>query len=148
MIRKRTKSFKQHIEADLEILPLMNLFVVLIPMLLLSAVFLEIAVIKMQLPSDDTPANEEKRERLDLSIAISDGAWVVKGKRLTAQTIERSDEASEEQLRSLLASIKADHPQEEAVVIRSQETTRYDDIVQVMDASRESGLPNISLAGS
>ena len=62
--------------------------------------------------------------------------------------MDRLGEQADEDLRAVLAAVKADHPSEEDVVIVSEPETRYDDIVEVMDASRESGLPNISLSGS
>ena len=65
MIRKRQRSLGEHVEGDLEILPLMNLFVVLIPMLLISAVFVHLTVIRMNLPSDDASATPPQRERLE-----------------------------------------------------------------------------------
>lgn len=147
MIRKRQKSLGAHVEGDLEIMPLMNLFVVLIPMLLISAVFIQVSVIKMNLPSDDaTPPPE--RDRLGLAVEITESAWVVKGRRLDTVRIAREDGAAEQELLAALAGVKAGHPDEDGLVIESQDDTRYEDIVLVMDVSREAGLPNISLAGS
>jgi len=148
MIRKRQRSLGEYVEGDLEILPLMNLFVVLIPMLLISAVFVHMSVIRMNLPSDEVAEAAAERERLGLSVEIQEEVWVVKGRRLEARTIDRLGEQADEDLRAVLAAVKADHPSEEDVVIVSEPETRYDDIVEVMDASRESGLPNISLSGS
>jgi biopolymer transport protein ExbD len=145
MIRRRRKHFHEHVEEDLEILPLMNLFVVLIPMLLISAVFIEMAVIRMDLPGDhDPPA--KPRESLALSVSIQPESWVVKGRRLEARTIDRDGEDAETRLAETLAAIAADHPDDHEVVIRSQPETHYDDIVAVMDVSRGAGLPNVSLA--
>lgn len=147
MVRRRRKRFNEHVEQDLEVLPLMNLFVVLIPMLLLSAVFLEITVIRMNLPSDDDSTDPSKREALALSVSILPGQWVVKGRALETLTIDRADVDAEASLGAALASIAVDHPDDHDVVIRSQDTTAYEAIVAVMDASREAGLENISLAG-
>ncbi len=147
MVRRRRKRFNEHVEQDLEILPLMNLFVVLIPMLLLSAVFLEITVIRMNLPSDDDSTDPSKREALALSVSILPEQWVVKGRALETLTIDRADVDAEASLGAALASIAVNHPDDHDVVIRSQDTTAYEAIVAVMDASREAGLENISLAG-
>jgi len=45
------RSFRHEVNCDLELRPLMNVFIVLIPMLLMSAVFIEIRVIEMALPT-------------------------------------------------------------------------------------------------
>ena len=130
---------------DLELLPLMNLFVVLIPMLLLSAVFLELAVIKMNLPNDEATPPATPKEQLGLSVAILDESWVVKGRKLETRTIDRLGEAAEEDLRAALADVTGRFPSNQDVTILSESTTRYDDIVLVMDVSRESGLVNVGL---
>jgi biopolymer transport protein ExbD len=147
MALRRSRREHKRNEEDLELLPLMNLFVVLIPMLLLSAVFLELAVIKMVLPTDETPLSKNEIESLNLSIAITDAQYVVKGRRLPAQTIDRSSDDSEGSLRDTLAALTERFPDEHAVVIVSQAETRYDDIISVMDVSRETGFGNISLSG-
>ena len=148
MRRRNKRGYRQFIESDLEIMPLMNLFVALIPMLLISAVFVHMSVIRMNLPSDEAAEAAAERERLGLSVEIQEEVWVVKGRRLEARTIDRLAEQADQDLRAVLAAVKADHPSEEDVVIVSDPETRYDDIVEVMDASRESGLPNISLSGT
>ncbi len=147
MIRRRKRHFHEHVDSDLEILPLMNLFVVLIPMLLLSAVFLELSVIRMGLPTDDAAASE-KEESLGLVIAIDEARWVVKERARPDRTVDRSAETAEDELRTVLADVTHRFPSENEVVIESRPTTRYDDIVHVMDVSREVGLVGISLKGA
>jgi len=66
--RKRRRS-REIVAADIEVMPLMNLFIVLIPLLLLSAVFIEVSVIDMALPSSAEAANAEDA-RLDLTVRI------------------------------------------------------------------------------
>ncbi len=50
--RSLGRSFRELVEKDLDIMPLMNLFVALIPMLLISAVFLNVTVIEMDAPPE------------------------------------------------------------------------------------------------
>jgi biopolymer transport protein ExbD len=145
MDRKR-RSVRAVVQDELEVLPLMNLFVVLIPMLLLSAVFLEMSVIRMGLPSDESD-DSPPRERLSLSVSIRDDAWVVKGRRLDTVVIDRTADDADTRLRAALSSVSERFPEDHDVVVRPAERTRYEDIVSVMDASRESGFPGVSLAG-
>lgn len=146
MQRRRKARHREQIAADLEILPLMNLFVVLIPMLLLSAVFLEITVIRMNLPTDEE-SPDSPRETLGLSVSILPEQWVVKGRRLETMRLDRAGENAEAALSELLAGIATSHPEDHDLIIRSEDDTHYDDIVTVMDVSRGAGLENISLAG-
>jgi biopolymer transport protein ExbD len=149
-MRKRShRGYRQLIESDLEIMPLMNLFVALIPMLLISAVFLKVSAIDMQLPSDDAEADVSSisADALNLSVRIRDDEYVVQGRRLSRRVVIRKSEDAETKLSSILEGIKHDHPENEELVIVSQPNTRYDDIVRVMDISRGSGMGAISLLG-
>ena len=145
MSRRRHRSARELVAEELEILPMMNLFVVLIPMLLLSAVFLEMSVIRMSVPADD--AAEPPKQSLGLSVAIQDESWIVKARRIDTVVIDRAAADADEQLRGTLAGLSSRFPDAHDVVIRNGARTRYEDIVAVMDASRESGFPNVSLAG-
>ena len=147
MKRKRSE-LRERLDGDLEILPMMNLFVVLIPMLLLSAVFIELSVIRMTLPSDDATETPKQQEALGLSIAIEEARWVVKGRALESLVVSRESDDAVEQLRGALSEITGRFPDNRDVVIVSTPRTRYDDIVKVMDVSRETGIDNISLSGA
>ena len=144
----RRRGYRQLIEADLDIMPLMNLFVVLIPMLLLSAVFVEMSAIDMNLPGNDPQANEEPSESLELAVRLEADRYVVSGKRLSARIIERGGENPEDELGAVLRSIRERHPREQSVRIESPDAALYQDIVTVMDISRAAGLGAISLASA
>jgi biopolymer transport protein ExbD len=149
-MRKSTRrGYREIIESDLEIMPLMNLFVALIPMLLISAVFLNVTVIDMKAPPDATDAADgNKKENLALAVTIKEDYFVVEGRRIQKRLIARSDEDADIQLSGALADVVALHPDNTDVMIISQPHTLYTDIISVMDISRESGLPSVSLLGT
>jgi biopolymer transport protein ExbD len=143
------KGYRKIIESDLEIMPLMNLFVALIPMLLISAVFLNVTVIDMQAPpptSDDQDSDVKKG--LALAVTIEDERYQVTGSRIKGQTIRRTEADAEDKLAAVLAAVAANHPDNQDVTIVSQPYTKYYDIIAVMDISRDAGLPAISLLGA
>jgi biopolymer transport protein ExbD len=141
------RGYRDIVESDLEIMPLMNLFVAMIPMLLISAVFLNVTVIDMKAPADDT-AVTPPRESLALSVTIQEAAFVIEGRGIARQVIPRADADADQQLGGALSDVSAAHPDNHDIIIVSQPDTRYDDIVAVMDISRESGLPSVSLLGA
>lgn len=141
----RRRGYRQLVEADLDIMPLMNLFVVLIPMLLLSAVFVEINAIEMDLPGDGI-GGEAERPALDLSIRLEPEAYVVDGRRLRPRTVSRSAEDADDQLFAVLTEIREANPDERVVRIESPDFARYQDLVRVMDVARSTGLDAIGLA--
>lgn len=78
MARRRDDGIDHPEEPDLA--PFMNLVIILIPMLLLSVVFIEVSVINVTMPlggSATTDEEEEEDEPLDLAITLSsDGFYV------------------------------------------------------------------------
>lgn len=143
------RGYRNVIENDLEIMPLMNLFVAMIPMLLISAVFLNVTVIDMKAPPEAADnAGGDKKESLALAVTIKDNFFVIEGRKLTKKVIARVDDDADDQLASALVGIVNSHPGNRDVMIISQPQTKYSDIIAVMDISRESGLPSVSLLGA
>lgn len=138
------RGYREIIESDLELMPLMNLFVAMIPMLLISAVFLNVTVIDMKAPSDAASETPPK-ESLGLSVTIRETAFVIEGRGIDKRVIARTDADADEQLGAALAALSAAHPDNKDVIIVSQQDTNYGDIVVVMDISRDSGLPSVAL---
>jgi biopolymer transport protein ExbD len=146
MSLRKKRGYRQVIESDLDTLPLMGLFVVLIPMLLLSAVFLEISVIDLHIPDDDEIQSENK-DLFSISVRIGEEQYVVEAKGYPQRVISRDGEESVTNLLAQLADISARHPDHHSITIISRSTTRYEDIITVMDVSRDAGLPHASLIG-
>ena len=142
------RSFRELVENDLDIMPLMNLFVALIPMLLISAVFLNVTVIEMNGPGENAAAATPDDAPLNLAVTISADHYVVTGRRLKQAVIDRSAGDPATALGGALAAVVATHPDNRDVMIVSSATTRYDDIIAVMDITRAAGLPSVSLLGA
>ena len=141
------RGYREILENDLELMPLMNLFVAMIPMLLISAVFLNVTVIDMKAPSD-TASDTPNKNALSLSVTIQETAFVVEGRGVPRRVIQRADADADQQLASALAEVSTAHPDNKDVVVVSQPNTNYGDIVAVMDISRENGMPSVALMGA
>ncbi len=135
-------------EAELDLLPMMNVFIVLIPMLLTSAVFLKVTVIDTNVPSATGTAPADAGANLSLAITIKDDYYVVEGKGIASRVIARTDADASAKLAAALADVALAHPDNQDVIIISQPKTRYQDIISVMDVARASGLPSASLLGA
>ena len=148
--RSMGRSFRELVEDDLEIMPLMNLFVALIPMLLISAVFLNVTVIDMDGPPDELSGDPDQKinEPLHLAVTIRENHFVVEGSRLDKSVIDRRTGDPEAVLAETLAAVVAEYPDNREVMIISESRTRYEEIITVMDLSRAAGLPSASLLGA
>ena len=128
-MRKSTRrGYRKIIENELEIMPLMNLFVAMIPMLLISAVFLNVTVIEMKAPPDGAEVNMEKKQSLALAVTIKDNYFVIEGRKLKKRVIARVDDDADEQLAGALVEIVEQHPYNLDIIVISQPHTNYGDI--------------------
>jgi biopolymer transport protein ExbD len=148
--KRVNKSTSSEIELiDLDVTPVMNLFMVLIPFLVSMAVFTHIAAIDFSLP----PAQEEGSDtgdskELDISIVVTPSGFRIVGTGKKLDLIPRvQGQYQFEQLRVLLKAIKFEYPSQKSVVLVLDADILYDDIVKFMDICRESQFPDIGLSG-
>jgi biopolymer transport protein ExbD len=148
--RKRNRQ-AEHVATELEIMPMLNVFIAIIPLLLMSAAFVQVTVIQATLPameaSNETPPAEEP---LDLTIVIRGDGYLVRANGVGIREIERSGAAAAdpalERLAAMLAEIVAANPGHRDVMIVAEPSTKYEEIVEVMDITRAAGLPEATLA--
>ena len=154
--RKRRQG-KTELSQELELMPMLNVFISIIPLLLLSAAFVQLAVIPTTLPTPAVPqvVVPGADVKVALTIVIRPDAYIVQANGVTTSTIGRpvgvsrdvaSATAARAQLGDALKAIAGDDPKKREVQILADPTTRYEDLIDVMDVSRAAGLPEAGLA--
>jgi len=145
------------VNTDLKLMPLMNIIIALIPMLLLSAVFLEVKVIETSLPRDadaSTASAEPATPPLDLAVHVRGDVYVIEGHGVSPLLVPRRansaapDSAAAQLLSQALRAITAAHPGTNDVRIVAEARTRYQEVIALMDVARSAGLVNASLEGA
>lgn len=135
-MRLRRKRQSQE-AAELNITAFMNLMVILVPFLLITAVFSRMSVLELNLPALD--ALEESVEEDSVSLQLQ---LVVREEQLTLQdanvgviqTIERTDDDRQWQtLRELLVEVKGRFPEETGIALLLSPGVSYDTMIQIMD---------------
>ena len=133
-MRSRRRLTKQ--PGDMNITAFMNLMVILVPFLLITAVFTRMTILELNLPPASSSSLDTKQE-LQLEITIRRDALEV-GDRRTG-LIKRIDNAKGYDYKTLsevMKQIKARFPDKLNATILSEPDTTYDVLVQVMDAVR------------
>lgn len=145
---KKTRKLIPEI-GDLNLAPIMNLMVTLIPMLLLSAAFLELVVLETSLPVYNQSAQEQEQKiekpKLGLTVVIKDEGFSIGGQggmlKLEdgSSTISKLSDGTYDflSLSRALFSIKEKYPDEWSVIIVPEYTTSFDVIISTMDSTRE-----------
>ncbi len=147
--RKRRKSGD-----DIEMTPIMNLFLILVPFLLGTAECVNIAVLDMSLPQLNTGASvtqtttELPKQSILSTLEIDENGMQVNSPTFSFPAIKKSANGYDyNALKTQLTQIKQKFPEAADMVVAPQDQIKYDIVIQVMDRCREQGFPNISISG-
>lgn len=123
---------------DINITAFMNLMVILVPFLLITAVFSRVTILELNLPAAAGQAQQDKPQGFQLEVIVrTDGIEV--GDRdggLVKHLPLKDDDHDYEQLSQLLQQIKARFPDKLDVTLLLEPDTDYETVVQVMDSVR------------
>jgi biopolymer transport protein ExbD len=135
---KRIRIRRKHPAVELNITAFMNLMVVLVPFLLMTAVFSHITILDLNLPPPGSEADQPKKPPFELRLTIRSNMLVLSdNQRGLIKRIPKRDKAHNYALlKQTLKQIKARFPDKTALTILAEKNTRYDDLIQAMDASR------------
>jgi biopolymer transport protein ExbD len=136
--RRRTSE-----SAELDMTTFLNLMVVLVPFLLITAVFSRITIVELSLPSAaGGPAPTDPGFRVEV-IVRDDGLELSDGAAVLATIPKLDDEYDLETLSNLVISLKRDHPNDDDASVLLEPQIEYDHLIQVMDAVRSAELPRV-----
>ncbi len=129
---------------ELDMTTFLNLMVVLVPFLLIGAVFSRITIVELDLPTSAAAAGEsEPSYRIEV-IVRDEGLQLTDGKVLLA-TIPKIDERYDLQtLSEHVVALKQNHPNDEYASVLLEPNIEYDHLIQVMDTVRGAELPGES----
>lgn len=125
--------------AELNITAFMNLMVILVPFLLITAVFSRLAILELNLPGASTePADPQDELVFQLEVIVRDAAIEVGDRNLGAFGIYPNEGGAYDfdALSAKLAEIKARYPDKTDAAILLEPDISYDTLVQVMDRVR------------
>ena len=137
-MRSRRGSRRNRETAELNITAFMNLMVILVPFLLITAVFSRLAVLELNLPGSSTePANPQELV-FQLEVIVREGRIEVGDRNVGALGIypNTGDGYDYEALSAKLSEIKRRYPQKTDAAILLESDIPYDTLVQVMDRVR------------
>jgi len=141
-MRRRTRR-RSPVNTDLDITAFLNLMVILIPFLLITAVFSRVTVLDLYLPPNSDISASSKNQ-FNLEIIIRDKSVLVQesSSRLK-KIIKKKDGAYDlNQFSSVLKEIKQKFPDKRDASILPEPNISYDTLVQVMDYVRMYEMKN------
>lgn len=163
------KRQKEEVDTELNMVPIMNMFMVLIPFLLMSAAFYHIKAVNTSIPvhGNKSAGSSPVKEKEDIKITV---VLALKAEKINISAL--SDELAPEALAELettierpsgadlsagaltdfLKMIKNRYPASDTLLLIPDDNISYDEIIQAMDCARnrdtEALFPNVVLSGS
>lgn len=131
-LRKRRMQETPH----LDVTTFLNLMVVLIPFLLISAVFSRVTIMELSVP---TAAGGTVTDAPTFAIEVivrKAGFEIANGHSVEAAIPKKDDRYDMEMLSKILMRLKARYPQQEDATVLLEPDIEYDYLIQVMDAVR------------
>lgn len=131
----------REVNADINITAFMNLMVVLVPFLLITAVFSQISVLELNLPAaqdqSQTPPDENKKP-LVLEVLIYKNRFEIVDRQTGPLKIvpQKSGDYDYNNLKSFMEIIKGKFPDITEVTLLLDKNIPYDVLIQTMDTVR------------
>jgi len=136
--RKR-RGFRENPELD--ITTFLNLMVVLVPFLLISAVFSRVTILELSVPTGAGGGGVTKPTYTIEVVVRKAGLELSNGAQVVAALPKIDDKYDFEKLSQMMTRLKKDYPEKEDATVLMEPDIQYDTLIQVMDRIREIEVP-------
>lgn len=139
MIRSRRGGHRRHDAVELNITAFMNLMVILVPFLLITAVFSRLAILELNLPGSSTEPVDPQEQTFQLEVIVRSDKIEVGDRNQGLLGIYPNLEDGEydyDALSGKLLELKVRYPAKTDASILLESEIEYDTLVQVMDRVR------------
>ncbi len=142
MPKRRHYRRRMNEPAELDMTTFLNLMVVLVPFLLITAVFSRITIVELSLPSSaSAPAPSAPVFRVEV-IVRDTGLEITNGEAvIAAMPKAEGEEYDLPQLGEYLVALKREYPDKENASVLLEPDIAYDHLIQVMDVVRSVEVP-------
>jgi len=138
MAMRRSHRNRHEEQTELNITAFMNLMVILVPFLLITAVFSRLAILELNLPSSEAALAEEKEPEFQLEITVRETGIEVGDRNAgVLNRIEKTNEGYDlGELSGYLQRVKQQFPDKANATVLLEQEIPYEVLVQVMDTVR------------
>ena len=131
---------------EIDVTTFLNLMVVLVPFLLITAVFSRLTIVELNLPSSaGSPAEDADSFRVEVivrevGIEVSNGSATIA--TIPNKELPSGDEEFDFQtLSDYMVALKREYPDHDAASVLMEAQIPYDDLIQTMDIVRSVEVP-------
>ena len=137
MSRRASRRSRTPEVVELNITAFLNLMVILVPFLLITAVFTHLTVLQINLPTS-SQADSSTKKSFEVQVILTKEQFIVADSQgHVIKKIETYPTGGHYRLlNQVLRQVKASYPDKTNITLLSQPDTDYDTLIQTMDAVR------------
>jgi len=144
---------REKVDAELNLLPIMNLFVALIPFLLVGTAFFHLTVLNVSVPTNtddlvlEDPVKKKKNVKVTMTVQVTNEGFKLFGmcedlelkdlNELTKTIRKRKNKYRYRRLTTFLHNVKKIYRKSDTVVVVPDKNIPYDTVIKVIDAARK-----------
>jgi len=126
---------------EIDVTTFLNLMVILVPFLLITAVFSRLTIVELNLPSTaGGPVNNQDTFRVEVIVRDA-GIEISNGSSTIASIPKKEGEYDFGTLSDFMVELKLDYPKHDAASVLMETQIPYDYLIQVMDIVRSVEKP-------
>ena len=125
-------------EPEINLIPFIDVLLVVLIFLMLSTTYSRYSELQITLPTAQAQANPQTPREIQVSVA-ADGRYSINQEAVAGQSVELLATA-------LRAAAGAARPEDVALVVSADAMATHQSVINVMDAARRAGLPQLSFA--
>jgi len=131
---------------ELNITAFLNLMVILVPFLLITAVFSRMTVLELNLPPLNAKAKQEEKIKLQLELVVHATHIVIQDASLGVIKLfkREQDKTNWKAFTSILVQIKSRFPEEQGITLLLGREVDYKTLINVMDHVRTADIVQIT----
>ena len=133
---------------EIDVTTFLNLMVVLVPFLLITAVFSRLTIVELNLPSA-AGGESSNEESFRVEVIVRDnGIEITNGSATIASIPKEDDEFDFQTLSDFMIALKQEYPEHDAASVLMEAHIPYDYLIQTMDTVRSVEVPLVGGDGS
>ena len=136
-MKKRSQKLKQE-AVEMDITAFMNLMVILIPFLLITAVFSRLTVLELNLPPINSVSDSKEKVKLQLELVVREAEFYIQDANLgiIRKFSRTADNTNWKLFTDVLVEIKTRFPNEKNITLLLDKEIEYKTLIHVMDRVR------------
>lgn len=132
--------------AELNITAFLNLMVILVPFLLITAVFSRVTILELNLPGKDAVTQEDEKIELNLELVLREDGFEVRDENLgRIKSFPKVDgEVNWKTFTKVMVELKQRFPEKDNITLLLAPNVDYKTLIQVMDKVRSAEVVNVT----